>query len=126
MITETVKVGFGTRFVNFAIDNGFLLALLGGTDKIMDLMIRGGAKWEWLIAAYLLYFFVAEWLFGKTLGQHFTMTRPAMQDGKRKVPVGLIFLRTLLRPVFLLDGLVMFFVNRPLHDWATGTTVIEN
>jgi uncharacterized RDD family membrane protein YckC len=121
-------VGVGTRVVNFIIDTTivFLIAYIASKT------------WNWYVFHYrypylnfgwfffgsvFLYYTIAEGLFGRTLGKLVSSTKVVNKQSRRASFLQ-ILLRSLLR-VTIIDLFFIPFIDKPLHDYASKTEVVE-
>jgi RDD family len=123
------KVGDGTRALNFFIDT--LLIFF-----IAMLLFRW---WNWYVVYWRFQAFNFGWfffgttffysalfesIFLRTPAKWFTHSKVVNKEGKRpSVPI--IVWRSLLR-LTLVDLFFGPFLGGPLHDYASGTTVVES
>lgn len=122
------KVGDGTRALHFFIDS-ILVTLLA------MLIFRW---WNWYVVywnytpyhfgwfffpAQFVYYAVLEAVFASTPGKKFTRSKVVDKKGGR-ASLPAILLRSLLR-LTIIDLFFGPFLDGPLHDYASGTTVVE-
>lgn len=122
------KVGDGTRTLNFLVDTAiiFLLSYLAFKAWNWYVMYWGYTphNFGWFFAgALFLYYLIFETLFARTPGKWFTYTKVVNSQGKRASFVS-ILLRTIAR-LTVVDLFLMPFFGRPLHDFVSGTWVVE-
>ena len=123
------KVGDGTRALNFFIDT--LLIML-----VAVLLFRW---WNWYVVYWrytplhfgwfffptmAVYYTILESIFAKTPGKMFTRTKVVDLSG-HKPGFWAILWRSLLR-LTIIDLFFGPFLDGPLHDYASKTTVIED
>jgi uncharacterized RDD family membrane protein YckC len=76
------------------------------------------------IPAFIVYYFILEYFFSKTLAKFVTSTKVVKRFGIK--PTGFdLFLRTLTR-LIPFEFVLIFFENKCLHDYFSGTIVIES
>ncbi|TAH07859.1 MAG: RDD family protein [Sphingobacteriia bacterium] len=123
------KVGDGTRALNFFIDT-ILISLLA------MLLFRW---WNWYVVYWnykpyhfgwfffptiFVYYLVLESIFAKTIGKRFTHSKVVSKKGGRASFPAIIF-RSLVR-LTIIDLFFGPFLDGPLHDYASGTTVVQD
>lgn len=121
-------VGIGTRVLNFLIDTliVFLIAFL--LSKAWNWYV---VYWQYPYVGFfyfffgvqVLYYFICESLYAKTPGKLISLTKVVNTKGL-KPSVGAIFIRSLTR-VILIDGFFFPFLEKTLHDYFSGTMVVE-
>jgi hypothetical protein len=118
-------MNIGIRLINFGIDStAFLLVAFligfGVKDYISEDTFKIG-----MITCYYLYYFLFEYLTGKTLGKYITKTSVIDSSSGSQADVYKILMRTMLR-MFPLDFLSYLFSNRGIHDYFSKTTLKYN
>lgn len=122
------KVGIGTRVLNFLIDI-FLFFWLGFIAyKIWYFYafyyrIVFVPFYYFFFISWFLYYLICEGLFARTPGKKFTYTKVVNKAGGRP-SFGQIFIRSLVR-LILIDSFFIPFLDKPLHDYLSGTEVVE-
>ena len=123
------KVGDGTRVLNFLVD-GFLVFLLamGGFQFWKFYVINWHFKpinfWWFFAGAMFIYYFLFELIFYKTPGKYLTVSKVVNLKGA-KPSFGAILIRSLSR-LIIVDFLFNAFLGVPLHDYLSGTRVVES
>lgn len=122
------QVGDGTRALNFFID----------TIVITILAILFFRWWNWQVIYWnytpyhfgwfffptiLVYYTLLESIFATTIGKNFTQSKVCNKKGGR-ASFPAILLRSLVR-LTIIDLFFSPFLGGPLHDYASGTTVVE-
>lgn len=123
------KVGDGTRVLNFFIDT-ILVTLLA------MLLFRW---WNWYVVYWnykplhfgwfffptlFFYYTFLESIFSHTLGKWFTHSKVVTLEGKKPH-----FIAICIRSLFRLTIIDLFFgpfLNGPLHDYMSKTTIVED
>lgn len=112
------------RFVNFLLDTAFYFAFVVAFLMVFKNSIEQ-EKVKWIsILIYFLYYFLFEYLIGKTPGKIITHSKVIPILENKDYYVIRILLRTLMRfiPLDMLSYLVSY---RGLHDWISKTTIIK-
>lgn len=122
-------VGIGTRVLNYIIDTliVFLIAFL--ISKAWNWYV---VYWQYTYIGFyyfffgiqVLYYFIWESISGRTAGKLISQTKVINKNGL-KPSVGAIFIRSISR-IILIDGFFFPFLNKTLHDYFSGTEVVEN
>lgn len=115
---------FKYRLANFIVDTLVffvfsIISLLIFRDIIDQNTLR-----NLLIASYFLYYFIAEFFIGKTIGKLLTKTKVVQKDTYLKPKAYQILIRSLLR------GLPFYFISyfiseKGLHDHLSQTILIK-
>ncbi len=121
-------VGVGTRTVNFLIDTVVVALIAYLAYKVNSFYAfhyrTPFFQYSWFFAATIVvYYTVAEGFTGRSLGKKFSYTVVVTASGRKPG-----FLRVLARSLLRLTVIDLFFIpffERPLHDIATGTYVVE-
>lgn len=122
------KVGIGTRVLNFLIDT-FLFFWLGFIAyKIWRFYaffyhIPAVRFYYFFFISWFLYYLVCEGLFARTPGKRFTYTRVVTKTGGRPA-FWQILVRSAVR-LTLIDCFFIPFLDKTLHDYLSGTEVVE-
>ncbi|MDP1842020.1 MAG: RDD family protein [Sediminibacterium sp.] len=129
IIIDMRKVGDGTRALNFFIDT-ILVTLLA------MLLFRW---WNWYVVYWrykpyhfgwfffptlFFYYTFFESIFYHTPGKWFTHSKVVTQEGKKPGFIA-ICVRSLLR-LTIIDLFFGPFLNGPLHDYGSKTTIVED
>lgn len=114
-----------TRILNFGIDSllFLLIALLIGAivkNHISEDTFKVG-----MIVFYYLYYFLSEYLTGRTLGKYITNTSVIDASTGEQPAIYKILLRTLLR-MFPLDFLSYLLSTQGIHDHFSKTALKYN
>lgn len=123
------KVGDGTRALNFFIDTVII--------TVIAMLLMKWYNWYVMFWRYtplnfgwfffgtaLVYYTGLESIFAKTPGKWFTRSRVVTLEGRRP-NIAVILWRSLLR-LTIIDLFFGPFLNGPLHDYASKTTVVED
>jgi uncharacterized RDD family membrane protein YckC len=123
-----IKVGIGTRVLNFLVDT-FLLFWLAYAAYKVGYFYAFYYKayyfpfYYYFFAMQFLYYFVFESMFLRTPGKWLTLSRVVTNGGK-KPSLGQIFIRSLFR-VLPIDCFFLPFLEKTLHDAVSKTEVVE-
>lgn len=123
------KVGDGTRALNYFIDTILILLLAMAAFRWYNwYVVYWGYKpyhFGWFFfPGIFVYYSLFEGLFAKSPAKWFTHTKVVTNAGKRPSFLAIVW-RSLLR-VTVIDVFFGPFLNGPLHDYASGTTVVED
>lgn len=112
------------RFVNFLLDTClFLIIMMGFFYIFREEIAREQVKWISLVS-YFFYYFLFEYISGKTPGKLVTRSQVVSTSNERRVFPLQIILRTLMRFIPI-DIISYLFSYRGLHDRISGTTLIK-
>lgn len=118
-------MNLGIRILNFTIDStAFLLIAYFIGLGVRDFIPQDTFKIS-MIALYYLYYFIFEYLTGKTLGKYFTKTSVVDSSTGREPELYKILIRTILR-MFPSDFLSCFFSDRGIQAYFSKTTLKYN
>lgn len=126
--TDFIIVGSEKRFGNFCIDTigFFFLVFLHAMvlDVWLEIMPEGGSDWfgVYFFLLYVMYHFISEYFFGKTLGKFLTKTKVLNEEGE-KPSFQQLLIRNLFR-LIPLDPFSFLFSKRGWHDTISKTYVI--
>ncbi len=122
------RVGVGTRTLNFLIDTFIVFIISFIVHYIWKFY---SFYWHvtyfpfyyffWLIL--VLYYLFCESIWAKTPGKYFTLSK--VVDARGKKPA---FWRILIRSfsrLIIIDPFFLPFLNKTLHDYLSGTEVVE-
>ena len=123
------KVGDGTRALNFFIDTVLIMVIAMLLFRWYNWYVMywryTPLNFGWFFfGTVMAYYTLLEGIFGKTPGKWFTRSRVVTLAGKRP-NIALILWRSLLR-LTIIDLFFGPFLNGPLHDYASKTTVVED
>lgn len=124
-----VKVGDGTRSLNFFIDTILLTILAMLLFRWYNFYV---VYWRYTPLHFGWFFFPTmfgyysffELIFSKTPGKWFTHSRVVAKNGS-KASWYMILLRSMLR-LSIVDLFFGPFLGGPLHDFASSTTVVQD
>lgn len=128
------KVGDGTRVLNFLVDTllYWILAILLYKWWNFHVLYWGyiHLNFGWFFFGSLfIYYFIFELLFAKTPAKWLTACRvvaaKSTANNSQKASVGQILIRSLAR-LILIDPFFIPFLGTTLHDYLSGTMVVES
>ncbi len=128
------KVGDGTRVLNFLVDTllYWILAILLYKWWNFHVLYWGymHLNFGWFFFGSLfIYYFIFESLFAKTPAKWLTgcrvVSNKSTLDNKIKSSVGQILVRSFAR-LILIDPFFIPFLGTTLHDYLSGTMVVES
>lgn len=120
--------GIGTRVLNFVIDTFIIFLLAFLFFKIHQRYVYYYRvmylNFGWFFFGTLfIFYFLFEFFFRKTPGKWFTQTRVVTKKGT--VPTAKeIFIRSICR-LIIIDMFFIPFLDAPLHDYVSKTTIVE-
>jgi len=122
-------VGIGTRVLNFLVDT-FLIVVIG--LLLMQWYDFQVTYWRYpplphyafFAVALVVYYFLFESIFKRTPGKWLTMSKVVLQNAQ-KPSVARILVRSFVRLIFIDCFFIPFLNNRTLHDYVSGTLVVE-
>jgi uncharacterized RDD family membrane protein YckC len=121
-------VGVGTRVVNFLVDTAIVFLIAYVASK----------TWNWYVfhwrypffhfgwfffGSIFVYYTIAEALFSRTVGKLVSYTKVVNRQNQRPSFVQ-ILLRSIIR-LTIVDLFFIPFIDKPLHDFASKTEVVE-
>ncbi len=120
--------GFGTRVLNFLVDTTLIGILSIILFQVWNWYVKfygyGYHNYWWFFFGFLVvYYTVFETFFARTPGKWVTYSRVVKKDGKR-AGFPTIFLRSLSR-VIIIDMFFIPFLDKTLHDYISGTEVVD-
>ncbi|MCG9899839.1 MAG: RDD family protein [Hydrotalea sp.] len=121
-------VGTGTRALNFFVDTILVFILAFAAKKVYNFyvffwgMVPLNFGW-FFFGSMVVYYFVLESIWGRTLGKWFSYSKVVNSKGE-KPGVLRILLRSISR-VILIDMFFIPFLGKTLHDYISGTDVVE-
>lgn len=121
--------GIGTRVLNFLVDTllVFLLAMLFYRIWNWNVYYWGymPLNFGWFFfGTVFIYYFIAEGLFGKTVGKKLSYSKVVSKDG-RKAGWARVFIRSLVR-LTIIDMFFIPFLDKTLHDYLSGTELVQD
>lgn len=128
--TDFIIAGTEKRFGNFCIDTISFLFLVFLHAMVLDvwleIMPEGGSDWfgVYFFLLYVIYHFVFEYFFGKTLGKFLTKTKVITKEGHRP-SLQVLLIRGFAR-LIPLNPLSFLFSKRGWHDTISNTYVISD
>ncbi len=122
------QVGIGTRVLNFLVDTLLIFLLSFASYKgwqfysyYWGIIFIPFYVFFWIIL--LIYYLLFEFFFKRTPGKWLTFSK-VVSVKKNKLFFLQIFLRSLVR-LTIIDFLFIPFLNKTLHDYLSGTDVVE-
>ena len=128
------KVGDGTRVLHFLVDTllFWLLAVLLYKWWNFHVLYWGymHLNFGWFFfGSQFIYYFIFELLFAKTPAKWLTASKvvssKSTKDVTVKASLGQIFIRSLSR-LIIIDPFFIPFLGTTLHDYLSGTMVVES
>ncbi|MFZ6023558.1 MAG: RDD family protein [Bacteroidota bacterium] len=122
------KVGEGTRILNFLIDTLIVFILAFAFNKYWMFQVRFWnypyLNFGWIFFGMMfVYYSFFEIIFQRSPAKWFSYTIVVNKKGGRAA-IWRILLRSLAR-VTIIDLFFTPFLGKPLHDWVSGTEVVE-
>ena len=123
-----IKVGIGTRVLNFLVDTLliFLLSFLaykGWTFYAFYYGILFFPFYYFFFAILFIYYLVFESIFGRTPGKWLSFSKVVSKNGGKSSFIQ-IFLRSIVR-LTIIDCFFIPFLDKTLHDYVSKTEVVE-
>ena len=122
-------VGTGTRVLNFLLDT-LLIFIIGYTFskwynfQVMYWGYKPLPPYSFFFISLFVYYFIFEAIWGRTPGKWLSISKVVDRKGRKAS-----FVQVLVRSVVRLTVIDMFFIpfleGRTLHDYLSGTYVIE-
>ncbi|MGF7231925.1 RDD family protein [Arachidicoccus sp.] len=122
-------VGTGTRVLNFLIDTFliFIIALVFSNWYSFQVMYWGYKPlppYSFFFITLVVYYFLFESIWRRTPGKWLSISKVVKSNGQ-KPSIGQIFLRSLIRVIVIDFLFIPFLDGKTLHDYLSGTIVIE-
>jgi uncharacterized RDD family membrane protein YckC len=122
-------VGVGTRVLNFLVDT-FLIVVI--SFLLMEWYNFQVTYWRYppvphyafFAVTLVVYYFLFESIFKRTPGKWLTMSKVVSQNAQ-KPNAARILARSLVRLIIVDCFFIPFLNNRALHDYLSGTLVVE-
>ncbi len=130
---EVKPVKWYVRLINAILDGVlvagliYLFVIISGDESVLQSGLRFSIKSVLYISGItFFYYFITEWLLGRSLAKYVTGTKIFHSDTGSKPIRDEILLRTACR--FIPFYFVSFFTKKPVgwHDWISGTIVSED
>lgn len=123
------EIGIGTRVLNFVIDTVLIFFAAYGLYKWWTFYVeywdyKYFAFYQFFFATIFVYYSIFEIIWSRTPAKWFTMTRVRKVEGG-KPAFYQILLRSAIRLTLILDFVFIAFRERPLHDIASKTRLVE-
>ena len=124
-----MKVGIGTRVMNFLVDTLLVFGISEGIFSIYKFYvlyyhILYFPFYYFFWATLFLYYLFCEAIWKRTPGKYLSITKVATIDGG-KPGFGQILIRSLIR-LTVIDCFFFPFLDNTLHDYLSKTVVVEN
>ncbi len=121
-------VGIGTRVLNFIVDTllVFLISYLVFRFNAFYVYYYHSEGMPWYLYFWItmvVYYLLFELIFSRTPGKWLSMSKVVNKAGKRPA-IWQILIRSVVR-VIPLDCFFIPFIDRTLHDYVSGTAVVE-
>ena len=121
-------VGIGTRVLNFIVDTLLIFIISYFAFRTNDFYVfyyhSNGLPWYYYFwITMVVYYLFFELIFSRTPGKWLSVSKVVDAKGKRPA-FWKIIIRSLLR-VLPIDCFFIPFFDRTLHDYASGTAVVE-
>lgn len=119
--------GSGLRFLNWIIDSFVWLCMA----FILTLPFSTKITWQKMLCyiiiftSYILYYYLLETKYQKTLGKFITKTK-VVKNSEERPSKSDIIVRTLLRIIPFFDSASYLFIRNGLHDRLSETKVIKD
>lgn len=124
-------VGTGTRVLNFLIDFTIIslltfAAFRGWTFYVFYYGILYVPLYYFLAGIGFIYYLFFEAIWKRTPGKWLSLSKVVNKQGG-KPSFFQILIRSAVRVVgvIIIDSIFLSFLNKTLHDWASGTEVVE-
>lgn len=122
------QVGIGTRVINFLVDTLiiFIVSYIANKVWLFYVVYWGYSYINPLLifgAVLFIYYFIFELIWARTPGKWLSYSKVADKKGL-KPGFGKIFLRNLVR-LTIIDCFFYPVLNKTLHDYVSGTEVVE-
>jgi uncharacterized RDD family membrane protein YckC len=122
------KVGDGTRILNFLADTFFIFLLAYFSFKGWNwyVMYWGYKPYNfgWFFSGILfVYYTFFETIFARTPGKWLSYSKVVNRAG-RKPAIWRVLIRSLVR-LTIIDLFFIPFLGKPLHDYLSGTEIVE-
>ena len=123
-----MKVGIGTRVINFIVDTLLIFGISEGIFSIYKFYlfyyhIIYLPFYYFFWATMFLYYLFCESIFKRTPGKWFSITKVVNAKGG-KPSFGQIFTRSIIR-LTIIDCFFFPFLDKTLHDYLSKTDVVE-
>ncbi len=122
------SVGVGTRVVNFVIDTAVIFLIAYIASKTWNWYVfywrYPSFNFGWFFfGSVFIYYTIAEGLFSRTLGKLVSSTKVVNKHNRKPSFLQILF-RSLIR-VTIIDMFFIPFIDKPLHDYASKTELVE-
>lgn len=124
-------VGTGTRVLGFLLDAMIVCLITFGVDRgwlfyVVYYRIPYFPAYYFLALIAFLYYLTFEAIWKRTPGKWLSLSKVVSKDGS-KPSFGQILIRSAVRVagVVIIDSIFLSFLNKTLHDYVSGTEVIE-
>lgn len=124
-----MKVGIGTRVINFIVDTTLIGAITYGISVWWDFHV---VYWNYTFipvysffaAITFIYYVLFEGIFARTPGKWLSISKVVKLNSAAKPNIIQVIIRTLVR-LTIIDCFFIPFLNKTLHDYISKTEVIE-
>ena len=122
------RVGIGTRVLNFLIDTVLIFAISYGLYKWWSFYVMYWGRtfipfyvffWSTLVVYYIIF----ESIFKRTPGKWLSVSKVVNNKGGKPTFLQ-ILIRTIIR-LTIIDCFFIPFLDKTLHDYFSGTEVVE-
>ncbi|GAA4832212.1 RDD family protein [Algivirga pacifica] len=113
-----------TRGLNFIIDNLIFLLIAFSFSFLLQSTLEQHIVRNILIVTYYLYYFLFEWLLGKTPAKFLTKSQVVSLQGEQSPSFGQILIRTISR-MLPIDFISYFFSGNGIHDYISKTRLVK-
>lgn len=124
-------VGTGTRVLNFLVDATIASLIAYGVFRgwTFYVVYWGFPYFEsyyFLALVTFLYYLIFEAIWKRTPGKWLSLSKVVSKEGN-KPSFGQIIIRSFFRVigVVIIDSIFLSFLNQTLHDYVSGTEVVE-
>ena len=122
-------VGTGTRVLNFLIDVLLIFIISVAFDKWYTFQVVYWGytplpAYSFFFISLFVYYFIFELIWKRTPGKWISISKVVTKDGK-KPNFFQIFIRSLVRLIVIDCFFIPFLDGKTLHDYLSGTVVIE-
>jgi len=122
------RAGFGARVFNFVVDTLVVFGLAYALHNVWTFYVRNWGLsfvpfYVFFWATLVVYYFLFETISLRTPAKWLSLSKVVNKAGKRP-SIGQLFIRSLTR-VIIIDAFFIPFLDKTLHDYLSGTEVVE-